>query len=57
MDFDKEQSQFILMAIDTHIKQVGIQGAKMGLIVASKLQDGLKIQQDLENLKTEAKGE
>lgn len=51
MSFSKEEAQFILTAVDTHLRQTGIAAAKMALLVVSKLQQGLQMDADLQALK------
>lgn len=50
MSFNNEENQFILNALDTHLRQNGIGAAKMALLVVSKLQQAMKIKADLDAL-------
>jgi len=47
MNLTKEEAQYVLNAIDTHIKQYGIKVAAMGSIIVSKLAENLKLQESL----------
>lgn len=42
MIFTQAEANYILTAVDNHIKKVGIAGAQMGLLVVSKLQESLQ---------------
>ena len=39
MDLNKEEMQYILNAIDTHVRANGIKGAGVGVVIVNKLQE------------------
>lgn len=46
--FSQDETNFLIGAIDDQVKKGGLQSAQMGIVVALKLQNALKEQNELE---------